>query len=278
MNPNKQALRILVRAREDFQAQRKRMDNRIGRKADGSDQDIDERYFRAPDLESFVDIADAAKEQEKLIEKKLNKMLERFDIYTEWLKDVKGVGTISSAHIIGEFDIHKGKTVSKLWQYAGLNPSKIRGKKRIQTKNPKAYTPKNKAWKVLSRKEDHVIVLTDTMIRGDKLESGFISPYNKGLKTALMGVLASGFIKAQAPYALDYYYPYKERLENREDKVMHNGEKTPWKDVSKGHRDMAAKRYMIKMFLKDLYAVWRGLEGLDVREPYKEQYLYKHTA
>ena len=98
-----------------------------------------------------------------------------------------------------------------------------------------------------------------------------------------MGVLADGFIKAQAPYALDYYYPYKERLEQSEKKVKHRSggkvELMAWKDVSKGHRDMAAKRYMIKMFLKDLYAVWRGLEGLDVREPYQEQYLgHKHTG
>lgn len=278
MNPDKKALRILVKAREDFQAMRKRMDNRIGRKADGTDQDVDERTFIAEDLESFVDIADEARNQEKEIQKKLNKVLKRFDIYNEWLVDVKGVGTISAAHIIGEFDIYKGKTVSKLWQYAGLNPSKIRGKKRVNTKNPETYEPRNNVWKVLRRYEESVLVLTDERIRGDQLTKGFVSPYNKGLKTALMGVLASGFIKAQAPYALDYYYPYKERLEQREDKVMHNGEKTPWKDVSKGHRDMAAKRYMIKMFLKDLYAVWRGLEGLDVREPYKEQYLYKHTG
>jgi len=36
------AVRMLVRAREDFQAMRKRMDNRIGRKADGTNQDIEE--------------------------------------------------------------------------------------------------------------------------------------------------------------------------------------------------------------------------------------------
>jgi len=68
-------------------------------------------------------------------------MLKRFDIYNEWLLDVKGVGTISAAHIIGEIDIYKAKTVSKIWQYCGLNPSKIRGKKRIQTKKPKTYAP-----------------------------------------------------------------------------------------------------------------------------------------
>lgn len=282
MKKDKQALKILVRAREDFQAQRKRMDNRIGRKADGTDQDVDGRMFLATDLDSFVDIADAAKGQEKEIEKKLKKVLKRFDIYNEWLLDVKGVGTIASAKIISEIDIHIAKTVSKIWQYSGLNPSKIRGKKRVQTKNPKTYTPKE--GKVIKRADDHVIVLTDEMIRGDKLSSGFISPYNKHLKTSLMGVLADGFIKAQAPYAMEYYYPYKARLEQSEKEVMHRkpggkAELTPWKDTSKGHRDMAAKRYMIKMFLKDLYAVWRGLEGLDVREPYQEQYLgHKHTG
>lgn len=281
MNTNKQALRILVRAREDFQAQRKRMDNRIGRKADGTDQEVDGRMFLATDLDSFVDIANSAREQEKEIEKKLKKVLKRFDIYNEWLLDVKGVGTIASAKIISEIDIDIATTVSKIWQYSGLNPSKIRGKKRVQTKNPKTYKPKEGT--VIKRADDHVIVLTDEMIRGDKLTAGFISPYNKHLKTALMGVLADGFIKAKAPYALDYYYPYKQRLEQSDKEVKHRGggkvELTPWKDVSKGHRDMAAKRYMIKMFLKDLYSVWRGIEGLDVREPYQEQYLgHKHTG
>jgi hypothetical protein len=38
-------LRTLVRAREDFQAMRKRMDNRLGRKADGTNQNVGEREF-----------------------------------------------------------------------------------------------------------------------------------------------------------------------------------------------------------------------------------------
>lgn len=258
------------------------MDNRIGRKADGTDQDIDERMFIADDIESFVEIADEARNQEKEIEKKLLNVLRRFDIYNEWLTDVKGVGTVTAAYIIGEIDIHIGSTVSKIWQYSGLNPSKIRGKKRVQTKNPESYEPKD--GKVLRRADDHVLVLTNTRIRGDKLTSGFISPYNKNLKTVLMGILAPGFIKAQAPYALDYYYPYKERLEQSDKEVRHRKpggkvEMTPWKDTSKGHRDMAARRYMIKMFLKDLYAVWRELEGLEAREPYQEQYLgHKHAS
>ena len=49
----------------------------------------------------------------------------------------------------------------------------------------------------------------------------------------------------------------------------------PWKDVSKGHRDRAALRYMMKRFICDLYAVWREMEGLSVRPPYEEEYLGK---
>ena len=257
------------------------MDNRLGRKADGTDQEVEGRMFLASDLDSFLDIADAARQQEKEIEKKMKKVLKRFAIYNEWLVGVKGVGTIASAKIISEIDIHIATTVSKIWQYGGMNPSLIRGKKRVQTKNPETYQPKSGT--VISRKEDHVIVLSDEMIRGDKLTAGFISPFNKNLKTALLGVLADGFIKAKAPYALDYYYPYKERLEQSDVITNHRKggkvEEMAWKDVTKGHRDMAAKRYMIKMFIKDLYAVWRGIEGLDVRVPYQEAYLgHKHTG
>jgi len=43
-----------------------------------------------------------------------------------------------------------------------------------------------------------------------------------------------------------------------------------WKDASVDHRHRAAIRYMMKMFLKDLYVAWRTLAGLPVREPYSE--------
>ena len=256
------AIRLLVRAREDFQAQRKRMHNRIGLKADGTDQNVEERAFAPEDLASFGDIAEAAKEQEKQIEKKLLKALKRFPIYTEYLKGVKGVGTIASAIIIAEFDIHIATTVSKMWQYAGLNPSMVRGKKRKELKDGKFE-----------------IITSDTMIRGDKLTAGFVSPFNKRLRTALCGVLADGFIKAQAPHALEFYYPYKARLEQSKNVVTHVGKDKAWDEVTKGHRDRAAKRYMIKMFIKDLYAAWREIEGLEVRKPYQEEYLgHKHAV
>ena len=93
------------------------------------------------------------------------------------------------------------------------------------------------------------------MVRGDKLTPGHVSPFNQKLRTALVGVLADGFIKQQNYYAMEFYYPYKARLEQEENEVLHIGKDVKWKDVSKGHRDRAAKRYMIKMFIKDLYGM-----------------------
>jgi hypothetical protein len=245
------AVRMLVRAREDFQAMRKRMDNRIGRKADGSDQNIDERAFRSEDVANVSGIADEARAQEKAIEKMLHRALKRFPIYTEWLSGVKGVGDIAAGWIVAEYDIHVATTVSKLWQFTGLNPGMVMGKKRVENKDGTfSYVP------------------TGEMVRGDRLTPGHVAPFNKRLRTAMVGVLADGFIKAQNSYALEYYYPYKHRLEHSE-KVSPGGK--PWCDESKGHRDRAAKRYMIKMFLADLYVAWRTIEGLPVRPPYHEE-------
>lgn len=265
------AIRTLVRAREDFQAMRKRMDNRLGRKADGAQQNLIEgRHFREEDIDNFDAIAKEARKQEKNVEKMLKHNLKCFAIYIYFLDQIKGVGEIAAGHIIGQFDIEEASTVSKMWQYAGLNPGKVRGKQRVEVNKYKdemgeisrvIYNEKGKP--------EAFIVTTNELIRGDRPTPGFVLPYNKPLRTALVGVLADGFIKAQSYYALEYYYPYKHRLEQEDE----------WKDESKGHRDRAAKRYMIKMFIKDLYVAWRELEGLSVRAPYQEEYLnHKHKA
>ena len=280
------ALRMYVRAREDFQAMRKRMDNRLGRKADGSSQKVqDKRSFALEDVENFDTVSKEAKEQEQAIVKMLRKILKRFPVYNQWLKNVKGVGEIAAGWILGEFDIEIATAVSKLWQYAGLNPGMVRGKKRVSKSEYKKSmgeivvelpNPKSKG-------VDY-IVLTDTMIRGDRPTEGFLLPYNKNLRVHLIGVMAPGFIKAQNHYALEFYYPYKARLENETNIIQNEGKSRKddgkvWKDVSKGHRNNAAIRYMVKCFLKDLYVAWREVEGLPVRVPYEEEYLgKKHTT
>ena len=256
---------------------RKKMDNRIGRTADGEQQNVEQRTFRLEDLEMFKKIADDAKEKEVECEKNLKRVLKRFPIWTEYLEGVKSVGTIAAGWIIGEFDIEKATTVSKMWQFAGLNPGMVRGVKDIEKDKYKPSMGEVIREYTTMKGVKHVHVLTDELIKGDKLTEGFTSPFNQNLRTALAGVLADGFIKQQNYYCMEFYYPYKARLEQEENTVLHVGKEKQWKEVNKGHRDRAAKRYMIKMFLKDLYVAWRTIEGLPVRPSYQEEYLgHKH--
>ena len=111
-----------------------------------------------------------------------------------------------------------------MWQFAGLNSGMVRGKKSVKKKD---YKPKMGeivgSLPPTREGENRVIVLTNEMVRGDKLTEGFLSPFNKKLRTALVGVLADGFIKAQSSYALEFYYPYKSRLAESHNEVVHRG-------------------------------------------------------
>ena len=274
-------LLMYARAREDFQDMRKRMDNRLGRKADGTKQALkEERYFSLEDVENFNLIASTARQNEKQVEQMLKDILNRFPIWTEWLSKVHGIGEVAGAWLIGSIDIHQANTVSKIWQYAGLNPGMVCGKKRIPIKDYKEADGEIIQIIKQDGKEKDYVVLTNTMIKGDRPSPGFILPYNKKLRTVLMGIIAQNFIKSKSPYT-KYYYDYKNRLENAKKPVDSPGTRDDgklWCEVSKGHRDMAAKRYMIKMFLKDLYIAWRTMEGLPVRPPYAEEYLGRHHS
>jgi len=258
MNAEREAIRLLVRTREDFQDMRKSLDNRMGKKADGVQQNIEKReLLNLPFLEDTRNIIII---QEKEIEKRLKNILKTIPIYNDFLAKVKGVGISMASWIIAEYDIKEATTVSKMWQYTGLNPGLIRGKKIIKKKN------------------NDIIVETDELLRGDKRKSGYVNQFNGKLRTKMLGVLAVEFIKLKTDYAHNHYCPYKARLE-QSDNIITGGDGKKWKETSAGHRNNAAKRYMLKMFFKDLYVAWRTLEGLPVRKPYSEEYLNKkHVA
>lgn len=303
---NRSMLRMMLRSRLGSQDNRKALDNRIGRKADGDLQDLSKlpeggRMLSIEDGDILKEISDVARRQEMYIEKRLKDVLGRFSHIYGWLQEQKGVGTIASAWLIGEFNIYKANTVSKMYQFSGLNPGMVRGRKSVK-KNEYKLEMGTVVRELTSFKggEKRVEVLTDTMIRGDRKTPGFLCPYNQKLRTALVGVLADGFIKVHAPYTEHYYalhIPDKYRVdrlamkrrpelagkygrrdlsdalveERRKGKVIN----IAWKDTSDGHRDRDAKRKMIKEFLKDFYAAWRSFEGLPVRPPYAEEYLGK---
>jgi hypothetical protein len=247
-------LRRLVRTMYDYQDMRIRTAGRLLMKADETGMETERMetpQISEPDYDVIDDVREDSQKIEKILSKEIAKIVKAHPLWDAFFDGVKGCGPGMAAVILAEFDIEKATTVSKMWQYSGLNPGMVRGKKRKQGKG-----------------KDFEIIVTDEMVRGDRLTAGYVSPFNGWLRTKLVGVLADCMIKANSSYALDYYRPYKERLESEDG----------WSEESKGHRANAAKRYMIKMFIKDLYVSWRTVEGLTVRPSYQEEYLNHHHA
>lgn len=171
----------------------------------------------------------------------LKDILPQFRIYRDFLSGVTGIGPALAAVIISEFDIQRCRYVSSMWKYAGLDVGPDgRGR---------------------SRRAEHLVMRTYTDKNGKEQERKSIT-FNPFLKTKLMGVLAGSFLRTKSPYA-EVYRNYKHRLDS-------DPAKAEW---TKGHKNEAAKRYAVKMFLKDLYPIWRAMEGLPVEPSYQESKL-----
>ena len=185
-------------------------------------------------------------DQEKTHFRRLGNILKDYPIYNNFLAGVVGVGPAMAGVIISEIDITKAEYPSSIHKYAGLDVAKD-GQGRSRRKE---------------HLEDSEYVDADGVVQTKK---GIT--FNPFLKTKLVGVLGSSFIK-QSPDKCKYrkvYDDYKHRLENMD----------AHKEKSKGHRHNMAVRYMIKIFLIDLYNEWRALEGLPVAPTYTEAKLGK---
>jgi len=181
--------------------------------------------------------------------KMLEDVLQDYPIYTEFLKLVKGCGPAMSGVIISEIDITKAKYSSSLWAYAGLD-----------------VAPDGQG----RSKKKHHLVESEYLDSDGVTQTKMGITFNPFLKTKLVGVLAGSFLKCGSTNTYSkIYYAYKHRLENH---AAHIGKTI-------GHRHNMAMRYMIKMFLCDLYIAWRGIEGLTIEPSYQEAKLgHKHAA
>lgn len=186
---------------------------------------------------------------EKQALREVTRYLKGHPLYDGYLKAQKGVGPTMAGVILASVDIHKATTVSKLWAYAGLHT-----------------VPGGKA---------------AARVKGQKAN------WNPWLKTKMLEVLGSSFLKCNSPWR-KLYDDYKHRKESQrgpcqlcegsgkyDKQLCNNCEGTgtgPW-GRSDAHRHRAAMRYMVKMFLADMWEHWRRLEGLEVRPSYQQEYL-----
>lgn len=180
--------------------------------------------------------------------KRLGAVLKEYPIFTNFLEKVKGCGPAMSGVIISEIDIIKCKYASSIWAYAGLDVAKD-GQGR-------------------SKKKEHLVEVDYIDKDGNAAKRVGIT-FNPFLKTKLIGVLGSSFLRVGENTYSKIYYDYKHRLENSPAHI----------EKSKGHRHNMAIRYMVKRFLADLYVAWRTIEGLPVMSEYSEGKLgYRHDA
>ena len=224
-------------------------DGLVSKTAKGRIQEIEEQKGVIADIFEFELTGHYLRllSDEEQLEKIIAKMVKTFPIWDLFLEGVKGCGPLMAAVIISELDPYKARHVSSFWRYAGLDVADD-GKGR-------------------SRKGEHLQDVEYVDKEGEiKTKKGIT--FNPFLKTKLVGVLGGSFIKCGSPYR-QIYDGYKHRLECH----------PAYKDVSKGHRHNMANRYMIKMFLKDLWLAWREIEGLPVTPDYAEAKLsLKHGA
>lgn len=249
-NARRNSIKTLTRIYYDYQRERMSLDGRLGITKDGS------KKKRAPVRDMVILVAikkrrDDVLGMEEATAKLIAPEVHMHPLWKSFLSQVKGIGEIRAAVQISEFDWTIASTVSKAWQFAGLNPDMVLGKKVVRGK----------------------IVVTTTRIRGDRKTKGFLCPFNQFLRADLCGRLATSFLMCTSPYT-GHYYNMRSRLE-AEDWGEPAKNPTDKNKPKAFHQHNAARRYMIKMYIRDLYVAGRTVEGLPVREPYQEEYLGK---
>lgn len=176
----------------------------------------------------------SAKTSEDRLRADIIRALVSFDIWPTWLKSVKGIGPVLGGMLIAETNIEECTTVSKMWAWWGLTPAS----------GGSSY-----------RRHRVSKVLGESLLR-----------------------------KKTKPYYQEYLR-YKMQKEHAMQPCMgcggsgKHGEEScancagtgqgPW-GKSQNHRHAAARRYMVKVFLKDFWQAWRRLEDLPCPEPYRQ--------
>ena len=189
--------------------------------------------------------------------RQMQSTLDVIPIYQAFLQHERGIGPAMAAVLITYFDPAKARHVSSFWKYAGLD-----------------VAPDGAA---RSRRKEHLIDRTYTTRNG--VEATRLSTtYNPWLRMKLLGGLAPSFLRSASPRRA-LYDNYRNRITT--DMNRHKVTVVEWKRAFRAGEDVknlwppgrihkAALRYMIKIFLVDLWTKWREIEGLPVSPTYNE--------
>lgn len=264
---------------------------------------------------------------------RLTTVMEGIPVYDQFLSQVRGIGPAMAGIILSEIDIYRAEYSSSLWAYAGLDvvttatytddngkehtvsASKINAHFDQAGENAPFYVDGKYLVKFgsvgRSRKEISLVVRDYVNKDGAAAQRNSIT-YNPFLKTKLIGVLGTSFLRSgycsvdgarmgeARRLAMAKEEGYVGDVESEEDVRQyltmrgHTVVNEPSQyaaiyyeyrnrlnnmpahnDKSDGHKHAMSIRYMVKRFLVDLYKAWRAAEGLPVAAEYSEAKLGK---
>jgi len=212
------------------------------------------------DIENMVWCCGELIKLESELESKIKELVGEFQIYTDYLSKIRGVGPVLAGGLIGWIaPIERFDYPSRLRAYAGLTAQHYRLRceegHRIIATNTREICPVRKKKGTCGAK----IVEVQLVNSPPKKTMGYYTMVCFKLKT-LAWKIARRF-EYQTPRRSYYRYLYdkiKAYYANREDA----------KNLSKGHIRGRALLWTASMFFNHLWETWRRLEGLPIREPY----------
>ena len=213
---------------------------------------------------------------EKDMFKMIESYLSNFDIWNKYMLNVPGIGPAMGGVILSTLNPYKADYVSSFHAVCGLDTV-------IDPETNKRFGRRNFGF--------HLVEREYTNKKGESAKTKSLS-YNKFAKSKIRGVLADVFMKRNSYYRT-IYHDYKNRLLNQawrfeETSVTQKVEKGKplFKDgkpvmiseFTPARLTAMSQRYMIKMFLKNLWVSWRHLEGLSTEPGYEESKLGMDTS
>ena len=273
-------LRILVEMYYDFQNTRIRTGNRaaMNLKRNGIDKDALEKY-------GVETLFNTSKKFERDIIKIISRDLKHRRIFTDYLQNIKGISVILSAGLIAWLMTPANyENVSKVWQNAGLGSNEVCPKCDylwlyddilIPKTNVDGKITNTKAKRLTGKRHtcnkcgtsEHVKHMTQRKVTGYQIN------WNPKLKTLMWKVGGSFVLQkvTKSMYRAVYnekrlkrnkQYPQGEQVEVLGKKRLQHNAK---------HLFEMCKRETTKLFLQNLWLVWRIMEGLPITKPYERK-------
>ena len=227
LTPEHQSMRYLVREYYRAQAARIRAGNYLKR--------LEARGIEPDRLKSFLEDQKQGRLWEGRRRREIEKRLEDFPIWSERLKNLRGVGVVLAGGCIGEpGPLDRFNHASAVWKYWGLAVGKD-------------------GWAM-------------------RAEAGEKRPFNRRLKV-LAWKISKSFVMIDGPYR-EFYRQRKVFEESRrhysEARLRERRGAPPEAQIKglQAYLDTKARRWTVKLFVAHLWQRSRELSGLPVTEPY----------